>query len=126
MSDGDRRGGIAPGLHGPGSTRHAYRAPARPAGARLSDSYDYLVIGAGPAGMAAATTAARLGASTLLVDEQPAPGGQVYRGIERSDGSASAVFAEERLRGAALAAEFRASGAAYDPGTQVWQLERDC
>lgn len=42
---------------------------------------DLIVIGAGPAGMAAATTAARGGARVLLLDEQPRPGGQIYRAI---------------------------------------------
>jgi NADPH-dependent 2,4-dienoyl-CoA reductase/sulfur reductase-like enzyme len=91
----------------------------------VSETYDYIVIGAGPAGMAAAATAARLGVATLLIDEQPAPGGQIYRGVEGAQRSASAVSAADWARGAALAAEFRASGAHYRPGTQVWQLEAD-
>jgi NADPH-dependent 2,4-dienoyl-CoA reductase/sulfur reductase-like enzyme len=40
---------------------------------------DVIVAGAGPSGMAAARTVARGGASVLLVDEQPAPGGQIFR-----------------------------------------------
>ncbi len=36
---------------------------------------DVLVAGAGPAGMAAALTAARAGAETLLIEQRPAPGG---------------------------------------------------
>ena len=42
------------------------------------------IIGAGPAGMAAAALAAELGVDTALIDEQASPGGQIYRGIERS------------------------------------------
>ena len=49
--------------------------------AALSECYDLVVIGAGPAGLTAAATGAGLGLSTLLVDENPAPGGQIYRGI---------------------------------------------
>ena len=37
--------------------------------------YDAVVVGAGPAGLAAAATAAGAGAEVLLVDDQPAPGG---------------------------------------------------
>ncbi|NEB78308.1 sarcosine oxidase subunit alpha family protein [Streptomyces sp. SID14478] len=36
---------------------------------------DVLVVGAGPAGLAAAATAARSGARVLLLDDQPEPGG---------------------------------------------------
>lgn len=39
-----------------------------------------IVVGAGPAGIAAAVHAAETGAPTLLVDEQARPGGQVWRG----------------------------------------------
>jgi NADPH-dependent 2,4-dienoyl-CoA reductase/sulfur reductase-like enzyme len=40
---------------------------------------DVLVIGAGPAGLAAAAGAAEEGLDVLLLDEQPAAGGQVWR-----------------------------------------------
>ena len=42
---------------------------------------DVVVIGCGPAGISAATTSAALGLRVLLLDEQAAPGGQIYRGI---------------------------------------------
>lgn len=43
--------------------------------------YDALVVGAGPAGLAAATTLARAGRSVAVFDEQPTPGGQVHRAV---------------------------------------------
>jgi len=43
-----------------------------------------VVIGAGPAGLAAATLLAEQQVPVLLLDEQPAPGGQIYRNIERA------------------------------------------
>lgn len=91
----------------------------------MSGACDFLVIGAGPAGMAAAATAAGLGISTLLVDEQSAPGGQIYRGVEHRAGNAQGVAQADWARGAALVRAFRASGARYQPDTQVWQLEKD-
>lgn len=44
-------------------------------------SYDVIIIGAGPAGLAAAATAAGGGCRVLLLDEQPNPGGQIYRNL---------------------------------------------
>lgn len=44
-----------------------------------SDTHDLAVIGAGPAGLAAAVTAADLGLTVALVDAAARPGGQFYR-----------------------------------------------
>lgn len=41
---------------------------------------DIAVIGAGPAGLAAAATAASRGARVVLIDENPSTGGQIWRG----------------------------------------------
>jgi len=40
---------------------------------------DLAVIGSGPAGLAAADTAAAYGLDVTIIDEQPAPGGQIFR-----------------------------------------------
>ncbi|MCX7383603.1 MAG: NAD(P)-binding protein, partial [Alphaproteobacteria bacterium] len=48
----------------------------------MSAAYDAVIIGAGPAGMAAAITLADHDASVLVLDEQAGPGGQIYRGVE--------------------------------------------
>src|SRR6478672_4980704 len=44
------------------------------------DSYDVVVVGAGPAGLAAARRAAECGKRVAMVDDNPAPGGQIWRG----------------------------------------------
>jgi NADPH-dependent 2,4-dienoyl-CoA reductase/sulfur reductase-like enzyme len=43
-------------------------------------SFDVAVIGAGPAGIAAAVAASESGARVALLDDNPAPGGQIWRG----------------------------------------------
>lgn len=43
-----------------------------------------VVVGAGPAGIAAAASAAEAGSSVLLLDEAPTPGGQIWRSGSRS------------------------------------------
>ena len=56
------------------------------------EDYDVVVIGAGPAGLAAAATSAEAGLSTLLLDENIGPGGQQRSGdgiaLTRRDGNA--------------------------------------
>jgi len=84
---------------------------------------DFAVVGAGPAGMAAATLAAELGLETLLVDEQDAPGGQIYRGIERAETGNG--LGAEYFAGVPLAAALRRSNAAYLPATAVWHIDPD-
>jgi len=44
-----------------------------------SHTCDLLIVGAGPAGMAAALAAAPSGARIVLLDDNPAPGGQIWR-----------------------------------------------
>jgi D-hydroxyproline dehydrogenase subunit alpha len=44
------------------------------------DSYDVVVVGAGPAGLAAARCASECGERVAMIDDNPAPGGQIWRG----------------------------------------------
>jgi thioredoxin reductase len=85
---------------------------------------DVLIVGAGPAGMAAAVTARRFGLDVLVVDDQPAPGGQIWRSVETVASTARGTILGESYRAGLSAAEaFRASGAGYEPGTQLWHVE---
>ncbi|WP_251096447.1 sarcosine oxidase subunit alpha family protein [Streptomyces sp. Caat 7-52] len=52
---------------------------------------DVLVVGAGPAGLAAAVAAAGSGARVILVDDQPEPGGSLLGGRTETVGSRSAL-----------------------------------
>ncbi|WP_091918856.1 NAD(P)/FAD-dependent oxidoreductase [Mesorhizobium sp. YR577] len=86
--------------------------------------YDVVIIGAGPAGMSAAVELDRLGLSVALADEQPSPGGQIWRGTERNtSGQVFEALGADYKKGQALARAFRTSGVAYFPSTQIWQIE---
>lgn len=87
-------------------------------------TFDLLIVGAGPAGMAAAVTARRFGLSVVVIDEQPGPGGQIWRDIETVAATDRArMLGAAYLEGRPAAETFRASGAAYEPGWQIWQIE---
>lgn len=66
---------------------------------------DVLVIGAGPAGIAAACTAAEAGVRVDVIDDNPAAGGQIWRG----GGPATSGWLERLTR----------SGASLHPATAV-------
>ena len=84
------------------------------------------VLGAGPAGIAAAVTAGSAGASVTIVDESCHAGGQIYRHpaepfrVRRPD-----VLGKEYTRAQQLARELTASRAEILAGTLVWGIEED-
>ncbi|MEX2150020.1 MAG: sarcosine oxidase subunit alpha family protein [Steroidobacteraceae bacterium] len=86
------------------------RAPSLPDPDRYATRHahcDVLVVGAGPAGIAATLTALDAGARVILCDEQPEPGGTLLTGTTtRIDGLAAAAWLERAL--ATIAAHPRA------------------
>lgn len=91
----------------------------------MNDAYDLVVIGAGPAGMAAASEAASRGVSVLLLDEQHQPGGQIYRAIENSPVLEKGLLGPDYAHGATLTKSLRESGVDYQPSSMVWDAHRD-
>ena len=91
----------------------------------MSRHHDVIVIGAGPAGLAAGACLAEMGLDTLVLDEQERPGGQIYRNIERAPQERLNVLGEDYAKGLELAGRFRKSGAAYENCAHVWQVEPD-
>jgi D-hydroxyproline dehydrogenase subunit alpha len=50
----------------------------------MSDrDFDVVVVGAGPAGLAAACRAAECGRRVAMLDDNPQPGGQIWRGVSK-------------------------------------------
>ncbi|MGF6310280.1 thioredoxin reductase/bacterioferritin-associated ferredoxin [Bradyrhizobium sp. i1.8.4] len=88
------------------------------------DNYDAVVIGAGPAGLAAAAMAAGAGLSTLLLDENPGPGGQVWRAIASTPVKAPELLGADYWAGAELVNAVQSSGAEIVHRAMVWSLDR--
>lgn len=83
---------------------------------------DLVIIGAGPAGMAAAITATENGIDTLVLDEHPTPGGQIYRAAERPGVQDQSVLGPDYAQGRDLVRRFRTSNAEYQGGSLVWEM----
>ncbi|MET0621230.1 MAG: FAD-dependent oxidoreductase [Thermoanaerobaculia bacterium] len=73
---------------------------------------DVAVVGAGPAGVAAACRAAEAGARTVVLDENPAPGGQIHRHLPGQPAPEGARVWLERL--AASGAQVRTGWSVVD------------
>ena len=78
----------------------------------MSRDFDIVVVGAGPAGLAAATAAANLGKRVAVLDDNPKPGGQIWRAGIHPDPH------PDRAKARAIAA-FHASRAELFSGYQV-------
>jgi D-hydroxyproline dehydrogenase subunit alpha len=90
-----------------------------PAGGQAEEQVcDVLVVGAGPAGLSAATAAAEAGASVVVLDERGAPGGQYAKPLADSHADA-APDAQFRL-GLALRDRALAAGVRIETEATVW------
>jgi NADPH-dependent 2,4-dienoyl-CoA reductase/sulfur reductase-like enzyme len=90
--------------------------------------WDLAIVGGGPAGMTAAIEATAAGLRTVVFDEQTAPGGQIYRAIERVAAERPDEFdvlGEDYRVGADLVRTFRECGAEYVPEASVWEVDTD-
>ncbi|AMZ70181.1 MULTISPECIES: NAD(P)/FAD-dependent oxidoreductase [Pseudomonas] len=64
----------------------------------MNETTDLLIIGAGPAGMAAALAAASSGARIVLLDDNPLPGGQIWRDGPQANLHSAARRLREQLQ----------------------------
>ncbi len=84
--------------------------------------FDLIIIGAGPAGMSAAATAAHGGLQVLLLDEQAQPGGQIYRNVGQNRTSRG-WLGTEYASGARLVDALYHPGVTMQFGATVWRLD---
>ncbi|SDN42704.1 NAD(P)/FAD-dependent oxidoreductase [Ensifer sp. YR511] len=88
-----------------------------------SEAFDLAIVGAGPAGMAAAIEAASHGLRVVVFDDQVAPGGQIYRDIESCPPDRMAALGPSYAVGRKLVSKFRTAGIEYHSGHQVWSVD---
>lgn len=91
--------------------------------ADLGSSYDVLVLGAGPAGLAAAEQLARLDISVLVVDENFSVGGQIFRGIQHSGNQLQRILGRAYSDGRSLIQRFSESRVDYAPCATAWYID---
>nr|WP_299244863.1 NAD(P)/FAD-dependent oxidoreductase [uncultured Halomonas sp.] len=85
---------------------------------------DIAIIGAGPAGMAAAVRLAKAGHRSTVFDMNATPGGQIYRQLSESQVS-DAVMGKDYARGRELIEAFTQADIDYRPGSRVWWADND-
>lgn len=86
--------------------------------------FDIIIVGAGPAGMAAASLAAEQGARVALLDEQTSVGGQIYRNVMRNSVELNKILGPDYTRGRAFAQRLLNTNAEIIPGSIVWDIDR--
>jgi len=88
-------------------------------------SADLAVVGAGPAGLAAAVAAAEHGLTVLVVDEQPRPGGQIFRQLPPEFGPPKRPAAGSRWGAELIAGAERDPRISWVLGSTAFGVLRD-
>lgn len=88
-----------------------------------NETTDVAIVGAGPAGLAAAIEAARAGAKVTVFDENLAPGGQLFKQIHKFFGSREHLAGTRGFQiGRLLLEDARKAGVDIRMGTAVYGL----
>ena len=88
-------------------------------------THDLLIIGAGPAGISAATTANKLGLHVALLDEQQRAGGQIYRDVAAVSESVGRILGPDYLHGKTLVQALEDANVERHFATSVWDVAPD-
>lgn len=91
----------------------------------MTEHVPLLIVGGGPAGLAAADTALAHGKEAMLLDEQPGPGGQIYRNIAEADEAQRRILGPDYAQGESLLAVMERDGLRYSPGATVLEVTPD-
>lgn len=86
----------------------------------IDDRYELLIVGAGPAGMAAACEAASHGVRVAVLDNQVSPGGQIYRNVDRATDRQERILGQDFVKGRSLVERFKQAGGSYFAEASVW------
>ncbi|CAG36975.1 NAD(P)/FAD-dependent oxidoreductase [Desulfotalea psychrophila] len=82
--------------------------------------WDVAIVGAGPAGLSCAITAAKLGLDVILLDDQNLAGGQIYRWVTGDNAHKNFLSPHDREEGAALVNSMLEGNIRYIANAVVW------
>lgn len=91
----------------------------------MANKSPLVIIGAGPAGLAAADVAGRLGIDTNVLDDQNYAGGQIYRGSSNVGNNLLKVLGPEYKSGRELLSGLEHASVTWKPQSTVWQITED-
>ncbi|WP_460146576.1 FAD-dependent oxidoreductase [Pseudomonas sp. S2_A02] len=91
----------------------------------MNEYADLLIIGAGPAGMAAALAAAPSGARIVMLDDNPLPGGQIWRDGPQANVPDQARRLRERLQACGNIRHHAGTRVIASPGPKQLLVEDD-
>lgn len=85
---------------------------------------EIVIVGAGPAGIAAAVCAAERGAGVMIVDDNPSAGGQIWRGEQRHPSTAQASYWFRKLQGSRVEVTTGARIISADPRQRTLLIDQ--